>query len=257
MHKKHYRPNTRKIYEEHYGITLDKTEQVHHILPVRLGGTHDIDNLAVLTKDEHAKAHMELYEDYGDWRDLSAHHMILGHSEESRRLACSSGGKAAQKTRRERGEPVIFETFSTEERKAVASLGGKKGGKRCKELKRGIHAQSTEDRKRFGYMSGMKAVEERGWADPDKQSERGKKGGVKNKGFKWYNDGEKTYKYTTEQQKLKSFEEFISDTGLIAGNIPHYIDEKCPHCGDDKILFMNRNRHFDNCKSNLSNLPPT
>lgn len=41
------------------------------------------------------------------------------------------------------------------------------------------------------------------------QSNRGKKGGPKNKGFLWYNDGETSYKYTTNNQKLLPFDEFL------------------------------------------------
>jgi hypothetical protein len=42
-----------------------------------------------------------------------------------------------------------------------------------------------------------------------RQSDRGKKGGVKNKGFKWYNDGVNVYKYMPEQIKELPFDEFL------------------------------------------------
>lgn len=41
------------------------------------------------------------------------------------------------------------------------------------------------------------------------QRRRGRNGGPKNKGFRWYTDGEKSYKYTAKQQAVKSFEDFI------------------------------------------------
>lgn len=41
------------------------------------------------------------------------------------------------------------------------------------------------------------------------QRERGRRGGPKNKGFRWYNDGKKSYKYTVKQQSIKSFQDFI------------------------------------------------
>lgn len=43
------------------------------------------------------------------------------------------------------------------------------------------------------------------------QSLRGQKGGPKNKGFIWYNDGSKTYKYTKIQQLELDFDTFIKN----------------------------------------------
>lgn len=43
-----------------------------------MGGTDDSTNLVRLTVEEHAQAHLELYEKYGDERDLVAHRMLLG-----------------------------------------------------------------------------------------------------------------------------------------------------------------------------------
>jgi hypothetical protein len=31
------------------------------------------------------------------------------------------------------------------------------------------------------------------------------------KGFKWYNDGENSFKYTVKQQKIKSFDLFLKE----------------------------------------------
>ena len=50
----------------------------HHIIPKYMGGTDDPSNLVQLTVEEHAQAHLELYEKYGDERDLVAHRMLLG-----------------------------------------------------------------------------------------------------------------------------------------------------------------------------------
>jgi len=43
-----------------------------------MGGTDDPSNLVKLTVQEHAQAHLELYEKHGDERDLVAHRMLLG-----------------------------------------------------------------------------------------------------------------------------------------------------------------------------------
>jgi hypothetical protein len=45
----------------------------HHIIPKHMGGTDDPDNLVDLTIEEHAKAHLELYETYGKWQDKVAY----------------------------------------------------------------------------------------------------------------------------------------------------------------------------------------
>lgn len=41
------------------------------------------------------------------------------------------------------------------------------------------------------------------------QSDRGKRGGIKNKGFRWYNNGSTDFKYTVSQQLNLSFEDFL------------------------------------------------
>jgi len=45
----------------------------------------------------------------------------------------------------------------------------------------------------------------------NKQRERGKKGGPKNKGFFWYTDNIKSFKYTKKQQEIKSFDVFLTE----------------------------------------------
>lgn len=242
------RPNTKRIYEKFHNIKLPKGMVVHHVLPVRLGGTHDVDNLVAMTVQEHADAHMALYEEHGDSRDLCAYHMILGFEEDAHKFFSHLGGKTAQENRREKGLPHPFTLISPEDQRVYASLAGKKGGTACKERKLGIHSHTREDNQRYGKMSGDIAVAERDWASPDKQAARGKRGGVKNAGFRWYTDGINEFKYTKTQQESKSFEDFISETGFVAGKLPHYIDEVCPNCGDDKIIPCNRRFHFDNCR---------
>jgi hypothetical protein len=51
----------------------------HHIIPKHMGGTDDPENLIVLTIEEHADAHRELYEQYGKKEDYIAWKSLLGH----------------------------------------------------------------------------------------------------------------------------------------------------------------------------------
>ena len=50
----------------------------HHIIPKHMGGTDDPSNLIVLTIEEHAQAHLDLYNEHGYQQDLVAHRMLLG-----------------------------------------------------------------------------------------------------------------------------------------------------------------------------------
>ena len=50
----------------------------HHIIPKHAGGTDDPSNLVKLTIEEHAQAHLDLYEKNKDERDLLAYKFLLG-----------------------------------------------------------------------------------------------------------------------------------------------------------------------------------
>lgn len=75
-------------------------------------------------------------------------------------------------------------------RSGWASLGGKVGGKVQKERGLGIHGVSLEQNRVWASMGGKVG----GFTKSDIQSELGRRGGVKNKGFVWVNDGVMSYK---------------------------------------------------------------
>ena len=50
----------------------------HHIVPRHMGGPDDASNIVKLTVEEHAEAHLELYQEHGLMQDLVAHRMLLG-----------------------------------------------------------------------------------------------------------------------------------------------------------------------------------
>lgn len=213
-----YRPNTKKLYEEHYDVIIPDDYEVHHILPVRLGGTHDIKNLTVLHQEDHALAHLELYEKFGDPRDLCAYHMIFGRNREARLVACAMGGRASQTAKKERGEANGFQLFDKERRKAIAAKAGAISGTKQKELGLGIHTDE-ETRREWARLGALAVIEQNGFKDKARQSERGKKGGIKNKGARWYNDGSTLFKYTAAQQEVESFDDFIVRTGFYKGKV--------------------------------------
>lgn len=208
------RPNTKKLYEEHYGVVVPDDYEVHHILPVRLGGTHDIRNLTVLFKDDHALAHLELYQTFGDVRDLCAYHMISGRDQEAHLAACAAGGRASQIAKKARGEANGFQLFSPERRAEIAAKAGQIGGARQRDLGIGIHADA-EARAGWAKLGALAVAGQ--FADPEVQASRGRRGGVKNKGFRWYSDGQKDIKYTSAQQEVEPFDQFIARTGYKQG----------------------------------------
>lgn len=50
----------------------------HHIIPKHMGGTDDPENLVVVTVEQHAKLHKQLWEDLGYWEDYAAWQGLSG-----------------------------------------------------------------------------------------------------------------------------------------------------------------------------------
>jgi hypothetical protein len=195
--------NCRKLYEKYHNVKLEDDQEVHHIVPLHDGGTNEIDNLIVLTKEEHKLAHMKRYEETGNFKDLCSYHMIGYNFSEAHKVSSSVGGKIGGAKVKQLGIGIC----STNEtlRKQWASLGGKAGGKVQYENKIGIHSQTTEERLKLASIGGKRgAFTQSKW-----QSEFGKRGGVKNKGFVWLTDGQKSIKYTKKQQEEQSVDQFL------------------------------------------------
>ncbi len=72
----------------------------HHIIPRHAGGTNDAANLILLTIEEHAEAHRQLFELYGRWQDSLAWKALSGQvtHKEATRIAQSNGDKSWMKT---------------------------------------------------------------------------------------------------------------------------------------------------------------
>lgn len=232
-----YRPNTRKMYEEHHGICVLPGVDIHHELPLRHGGKHEVSNLVALWRDEHAKAHLELYERFGDPRDLCASYMISGRTEEAALLASSMGGKASQIAKRERGEANGFQLFTPERRREIAAAAGRIGGAVQKEQGIGIHTDE-KTRAEWARLGALAVMERNGFLDPDVQSERGKRGGVKNKGFKWCHNGAREFKYTAAQQTNEPFDAYLARTGLLPGKLPsNNVGSRFYNNGSEQWMF--------------------
>ena len=70
-------------------------KHIHHIIPKHMGGTDDPSNLVELTVEEHAQAHLTLYEEYGNELDRVAYEALSGMigSEEVIHQVLSESGK--------------------------------------------------------------------------------------------------------------------------------------------------------------------
>lgn len=53
-------------------------KHLHHIVPIHAGGTDDPSNLVELTIEEHAAAHLKLWEEHGRWQDFFAWKGLTG-----------------------------------------------------------------------------------------------------------------------------------------------------------------------------------
>ena len=58
----------------------------HHIIPKYMGGDDSDENIIYLTPEEHAKAHLKLYEKYGNYEDAQAYNSLKRYWLEGRKL---------------------------------------------------------------------------------------------------------------------------------------------------------------------------
>lgn len=160
------------------------------------------------------------------------------------------------------------------------SKAGKVGGQITSNKKLGIHGGTKQQRSKWGSKGGngggwLKQIKENSgihcynnpelrkeWAsqggqnspvfkDSKRQSEFGKRGGPQNKGFRWYHDNKKSYKYTRKEQMKKSFDVFIAENNQFeAGRLQTHIKVQCPHCLKTGYKGAMVLHHFQNCKEN-------
>ena len=113
----------------------------HHIIPRHMGGTDDPDNLIELSIEEHAAAHLTLYEKYGKTEDLYAYKALSNQMDDECQMAKSVlGGKKSSNS----------STIRTEEWK-----------NKIKESNTGKHSylnqyKTTEEQKRRSILGNLK-----------------------------------------------------------------------------------------------------
>jgi hypothetical protein len=204
------RKKIRKLYAESVG-PIPNGFEIHHIVPVYEGGTNELSNLIAVSVEDHRKIHHERYLKNGNIKDLMASKIGI---------------------------------TDTELRKEKCKLGGKRGGKIQFESKIGIHSQTKEERLKLASLGGKKgAFTQSKW-----QSEFGKRGGPKNKGFVWLTDGERNIKYTKTQQNIKSIEEYIKENPPFRLGRTE-VKSKCEQCGCIMNARAIGKYHNERCKN--------
>lgn len=112
-------------------------KHIHHIIPKHMGGTDNPENLIELTREEHAAAHLKLYEDYGKKEDLGAFYLLSGQTTEAAQIGSSLGGKAQGLKNARNGHMKRIQKLSD------CSAAGKKGGARTIALGKGSFGDPT------------------------------------------------------------------------------------------------------------------
>ena len=97
-------------------------KHIHHIIPKHMGGTDDPSNLIELSRQEHAMAHMKLYEQYRKKEDLGAYYLLTGQTDEAAKISSSLGGTVQGKINAKNGHMRRIQKL------ANPSEAGKKGG---------------------------------------------------------------------------------------------------------------------------------
>ena len=65
-----------KIKDKVMELKKKKGYHRHHIIPRYMGGGDNKENLVYLTPEEHAQAHLDLYEKYGNYQDAQAYNQL-------------------------------------------------------------------------------------------------------------------------------------------------------------------------------------
>lgn len=121
----------------------------------------------------------------------------------------SKAGKVGGALVKARGIGIF--AADAETRKERSRKAGKIGGTVQFRNKTGIHALTPEQRIIKSSKAGKANSLKNNWGESSKQASRGKRGGIKNKGFVWLTNGIIELKYTQAQQNITPVDVFLKD----------------------------------------------
>ena len=105
----------------------------HHIIPKHMGGTDDPSNLIELTIEEHAQAHLDLYNKHGYMQDLVAHRMLLGQIDKAEAIKLLQKAPKSERWKQTMSErmtgasnPMYGKTISDEQKRAIGESAKKR-----------------------------------------------------------------------------------------------------------------------------------
>jgi hypothetical protein len=107
----------------------------HHIVPKHMGGDDSADNLIYLTPEEHAQAHLELYELYGKYEDAQAYNTLSSQWLDGRSI---SGYKQSKEHIEKRINSTDYKAISQKLKGRVSPTKGMKFGKYSEERRKNI-----------------------------------------------------------------------------------------------------------------------
>jgi hypothetical protein len=137
----------------------------HHIVPKHAGGDDSKENLVYLTPEEHALAHLELYEKYGKYEDAMAYNQLSRNVESGFSL---DGYKQSEEHIRKRIESIDYEQVSKTLKERYQNQPhhslGKKNGPPSEETKKKISEATTGKKKdnSKGLMGGARKLHDGG-----------------------------------------------------------------------------------------------
>lgn len=188
----------RKVFERHYQCSLLPGIDIHHI-----DGNHDNNepaNLKAVTLEEHYQIHKLQKEYYAAY--LIGRRMKI-KPEDWEQMAIANGRKSAIQNRNKGVGLTAWIKNNPELVQKMRSDNGKKSGKIAVEQKLGIHSLSTEEKKSIASLGGKRAAELGLGFKSGHASEAGRKGGIKGGNYAKEN---KTgiFALTPEQIKAKA-----------------------------------------------------
>lgn len=137
----------------------------HHIVPKHMGGTDDPSNLVELTIEEHAQAHLDLYNKYGHEQDIVAHRMLLGQIDKAEAIKTLQKAPKSIAWKKKLSERLKGNTYGKNRAGIPMTEEGKKNISKAKKgkpnlKKRGIpHTEETKQKMRDA-MTGRKLSDE-------------------------------------------------------------------------------------------------